>query len=150
MVRTSCSTPDVRCPRLGQRITARGSISGARTTATIDSASPQLDRGSQHRPKFLILSEKQKTTTMKATIFSVALVVILLTTAFGCDHMGYRRDAGRCRTKHETNLQQASASQRCCAFYVLSECLKLASRYSDCPQGLCHGGAERASAMLAV
>ncbi|KAH8019892.1 hypothetical protein HPB51_023175 [Rhipicephalus microplus] len=58
----------------------------------------------------------------------------VLTTAFGCDHMGYRRDAGRCRTKHETNLQQASASQRCCAFYVLSECLKLASRYSDCPQ----------------
>ncbi|XP_037503774.1 uncharacterized protein LOC119378824 [Rhipicephalus sanguineus] len=71
---------------------------------------------------------------MKATIFIVALVVVLCTTAFGCDHMGYRRDAGRCKTKHETNLQQASASQRCCAFYVLSECLKLASRYSDCPQ----------------
>ncbi|XP_077523729.1 uncharacterized protein LOC144134772 [Amblyomma americanum] len=67
-------------------------------------------------------------------IIGTVILVVLCTTVDGCDHMGYRRDAGRCKTKHTSNLQQAGASDTCCAFYVLSECLKRASQYSDCPQ----------------
>ncbi|XP_077542692.1 uncharacterized protein LOC144155242 [Haemaphysalis longicornis] len=67
-------------------------------------------------------------------ILGAVVLVVLCTTAYGCDHMGYHRDAGRCKKNHETNLRQAPVSQSCCAFYVLSECLKRASSYSDCPQ----------------